>query len=138
VDDSVVGTGTNQFNYVGTWNHCAPCTTATTPPLYNTSNSWTDGGDAGATESTSLGFVGVQIGLFGAVDPRNGIGAVSVDGGAETMVDFYAASRAGNHLVWTSPELTPGMHTLRLRVTRTKNATSTGLTVVVDRVEIHP
>jgi len=77
VDDSVVGTGTNQFNYVGTWNRCAPCTTATTPPLYNTSNSWTDGGDAGATESTSLGFVGVQIGLFGAVDPRNGNAAIA-------------------------------------------------------------
>src|SRR6266540_3919825 len=37
VDDSVTGTGQNQFNYsAGPWNHCNPCTTMSTPPLYMT------------------------------------------------------------------------------------------------------
>src|SRR5579859_4474897 len=45
VDDSVAGTMNNQFNYVGTWGHCNPCTTPTTPPLYNNTNSWAGGAD---------------------------------------------------------------------------------------------
>jgi len=136
VDDSVVGTGTNQFNYVGGWGHCDPCTTVTTPPLYNSTNSWADGGDAGERESATFAFIGQQISFYGVQDPRNGIGTVSIDGGSETSVDFYAAARAGNRLLWRSPVLVRGAHSFRLRTTGTKNASSTGVTVVVDRVDV--
>ncbi len=70
------------------------------------------------------------------MDPRNGKGAVSIDGGTETTIDFYAAARAGDTLMWSSPVLAQGTHTFKLRVTSTKNASSTGTTVTVDRVDV--
>jgi hypothetical protein len=136
VDDSVVGTGTNQFNYVGGWGHCNPCTTMSTPPLYNMTNSWAGGADAGQSEFATFAFIGQQISFYGLLDPRNGIGAASVDGGAETSVDFYASARAGNRLLWKSPVLTRGAHSFKLRTTGTKNAASSGFTIVVDRVDV--
>lgn len=135
-DDSVVGTGTNQFNYAGTWGHCAPCTTATTPPLFNTSNSWADG-TTPAAQIMSFAFVGSEILFYGVQDPRSGIGAISIDAGAEMNIDFYAAARGGDHLLWTSPFLARGPHTLRLHPTGTMNAASTGITITVDRVDVH-
>jgi hypothetical protein len=65
------------------------------------------------------------------------MGAISIDGGAETNLDFYAPVRAGNHLLWTSPFLAAGSHTLKLRPTGTKTANSAALTITVDRVEVH-
>jgi hypothetical protein len=136
VDDSVAGTSANQFNYVGNWGHCNPCTTPSTPPLYNNTNSWAGGGDAGVVDYVTFGFAGTEIHLYGVADPRSGVGAVSVDGGTETKVDFYTAVRAGNKLLYSSPTLAPGTHTLKLRVDATKNANSTGFTIAVDRVEL--
>jgi hypothetical protein len=136
VDDSVTGTGMNQFNYLGAWNHCNPCTTMSTPPLYNMTNSWAGGADAGANDSVTFAFTGTQILFYGVQDPRNGIGGVSVDGGMETKIDFYATARAGNKLLWTSPVLADGAHSFKLRVTGTKNPSAATATVVVDRVDV--
>jgi hypothetical protein len=61
-------------------------------------------------------FSGTQLRLYGVKDAHFGIGAVSIDGGAETNVDFYAPTRGGNQLLWTSPVLPSGMHILKLRV----------------------
>jgi hypothetical protein len=135
IDDSVTGTGLDQFNYVGAWSHCNPCTTASTPPLYMGTNSWAGGGDAGAGDYVTFRFSGTEIVLHGVRDPRNGRGAVSIDNGAETTVDFYATARAGDQTIWSSSVLPSGTHTLKLRATGTKNASSMGTTVVVDRVE---
>jgi hypothetical protein len=67
-----------------------------------------------------------------------GIGAVSIDGGAETNVDFYAVSIAPNVLLYMSPALCPGSHTLRVRVTGTRNAAATDSFVAIDRVQVIP
>jgi len=136
VDDSLAGTAQNQFNYGAGWNHCNPCTSTSSPPLYMTSNSWAGGTDAGTNESVTFAFTGTQLVFYGVKDPRNGIGAVSIDGGAETMIDFYASARAGDQAMWTSPVLAAAAHTFRLRATRTKSASSTGTTVTVDRVDV--
>jgi hypothetical protein len=135
-DDGVTGTGSNQFNYVGTWGHCMKCTTASTPPLYNATNSWAGGADASGTEYLTFAFVGSELHFYGVKDPRNGIGGVSMDGGAETKVDFYAATRAGDTLMYSSPILAQGSHTFKLRVTSTKNASSSGTTITVDRIDV--
>jgi O-glycosyl hydrolase len=123
IDDS-------QFSYSGTgWQHCAPCGDTN---LFNDSNSW----DNVAGDSATVSFTGTQVAFYGVLDPQHGIGAVSVDGGKETNLDFYSATRAGDHLMWTSPVLTNGAHTFKLRVTGTKNASSTGTYVVPDRVDV--
>jgi hypothetical protein len=57
-----------------------------------------------------------------------------MDGGAETNVDFYNATILGDQLLWTSPLLSSGSHTLKVRVTGTKNSAASDRFVVVDRV----
>jgi len=129
VDDSVQGTGTNQFNYQGSgWQHCTNCGA----DLFNGTNSWNNV----TGQTVTVGFSGRQITFFGVRDPQHGIGAVSIDGGPETTIDFFAATRAGNVAMFTSAMLPAGTHTFRLRVTGTKNASSSNTFVVPDRVDI--
>jgi hypothetical protein len=139
VDDSVVGNGPGQFNYVGSgWKMCpnTTCTTATTPELYMRTNHWAGGAEAGSpTDYVTFAFTGTQLSFYGVKDPRYGIGAVSIDGGTEATIDFYAAARAGDQLLWTSAVLASGPHTFKLRVTGMKSASSTDSTITVDRVD---
>jgi len=128
VDDRVTGTGPNQFNYTGAWQSCTNCGA----DLFAGTNSW----DNVAGDQVTVAFTGTQIRFYGVRDPRHGIGMVSIDGGPETTVDFYTATRQGNSLLWTSPTLPPGTHTFRLRVTGTANPSATNSWVVPDRVEI--
>jgi hypothetical protein len=129
VDDAVVGTGQNQFNYVGAWTHV---TGTNIVGSFNGTVSYTDT----ANDFVTISFTGTQIKLHVAERNNRGIAAVSIDGGAETNVDEYAAQDAGDVLVYTSPVLAAGTHTLKLRNTGTHNASSTGIRVDVDRVEI--
>ena len=138
IDDSIQGTGPNQFTYVGSgWGHCPSgpgyvCGGGDPSTLYNASNSW----DGITNDYVTLSFVGTQIKFYGVLDSMHGIGAVSIDGGSETMIDFYAARRLGNHLLWASPILPEGTHLFKLRVTGTKNPHSFGTAIVPDRVDV--
>jgi hypothetical protein len=139
IDDSVAGTGPNQFNYVGGWKMCTGlCTTPTaSPDLYMQTNHWDGGHDAGgANDSVTLSFTGTQLLFYGVRDTHYGIGMVSIDGGTEVAIDFYGAVRAGNQLLWTSPVLPNAPHVFKLRVTDTKSASSTDSTITVDRVDV--
>ena len=133
VDDSVQGTGLNQFNYSANWGHCTSCG-SNTPGMYNGSNSWS--ATAGATASVQ--FNGSRIRLYGVKDTNEGIGTVSIDGGTASEVDFYAAHRAGDQLVWESPQVSSGTHTLTFTVTGRKNPQSSNIWPALDRVEIEP
>ena len=129
VDDAVEGAGINAFNYVGSgWQHCSGCGSE----LYDQTNSW----DNTVGDYVTVEFYGTQIKFYGVKDPRHGIGAVSVDGGAETDIDFYAAVRNGNQLLWTSPVLPLGYHVFKLSVTGKKNPSSSDYWVVPDKVVI--
>ncbi len=128
IDDSVMGSGQNEFDYVGNWSHCTNCGVT----LYDQSNSW----DNTANDFVTVAFTGTQIKFYGVQDTAHGIGAVSIDGGAESNIDFYAPLRTGNVLLWTSPVLSAGSHIFRLRVTGTNNPSSTNTFVVPDRVDI--
>jgi hypothetical protein len=133
LDDSIQGSGNNEFNYVGNWGHCGPCGGDTaSPALFNGSNSWS----STANDIMTLTFSGTSVAFYGVLAPDHGIGAISLDGGSETSIDFYSPTRSGNQLLWTSPILAAGTHTLKLRVTGTKNASSTGYYVTVDRADV--
>lgn len=134
VDDTVTGSGQNQIAYAGAWGSCSPCNgDPASPALYNQSNHWSNG-----TNNTAvLAFTGTQVRLFAVTDTNGGIAAVSVDGGAETPVDLYGSSRVGNSPVWASPTLSPGSHTVAVRVTGTKNPSATNSYVCLDRVDIY-
>lgn len=84
----------------------------------------------------SLTYSGTQAKVYAAKAPQHGIAAISIDNGTETMVDLYAATRADQQLVYTSPVATSGTHTVRVRVTGNKNASSTGVSVNADKIDI--
>ena len=118
VNDNTIGTGYNQFQYAGSgWQYdAAPAGS------YQSDNHYS----AAANDYVTFKFIGTQVKLYGAKDPGNGIAAVSIDNGAELNVDTYAAAREDNALLYTSPTLSNGVHTLKVRVTGLKNTSSTG------------
>jgi serine/threonine protein kinase len=133
IDDSVVGTGLNQFNYAGNgWGHCTNGCGGNPPDAYDGSNSW----DNTAGDYVTISFTGIQIKFYDVEGSGNGIAAISLDGGNEMMVDSYRAQEAGDQLLWTSPTLPAGTHTFKLRVTGNKDANSTNTYIIVDRVDI--
>ena len=133
VDDAVQGSGLNQFNYSGSgWQHCSGSACGDPQDLFGGTTSW----DGQAGDSVTFKFSGIQARLYGVVDTNEGIGDVSVDGGPATEIDFYAHSRAGDSLVWQTPLLAPGTHTIKLTVSGTRNPQSSGNLIAPDRAEV--
>jgi beta-galactosidase len=128
VNDNTLGTGQEQFEYVGTWSY------GNQAGAYQGDNHWSNAVNA----YYQVRFTGAQVRLYAAKDPAHGIIGVSIDGGAESNVDLYASTRADQVLVWTSPVLAAGSHTLKVRVTGNKNASSTNTFAIGDRVDVVP
>ena len=128
VNDSVTGAGNNQFTYSSGWGYsngdCASC--------FNGDNHWSNAVNA----TYQVAFNGTQIKLYTSRAPLNGKAAIAIDGGTETIVDLYAPNASGNQLVYTSPVLSSGAHTLRVRVTGSQNPSASGSYVSADRVEV--
>lgn len=126
INDNISGNGLNQFEYSSKWNYGAQTN------AYFGDNHWSSNSD----EYYKVRFNGTQIKLYGATSTNHGIAAVSIDNETETYVDFYSNKREDNVLIYTSPVLNKGEHTLKVRVTGSKNSRSSGTTVTADRVNI--
>jgi autotransporter-associated beta strand protein len=133
IDDTNVGIGVNQVNLVGGWSLNGPSPPTTLRNAYNgtVTNSST------ANNTATVQFNGAQIKFYGGLKNNRGIAAVSIDGGPETLIDLYENDGTGDcALVYTSPLLTPGLHTFMVRVTGTKDAASGGTIVSLDRFDL--
>jgi galactosylceramidase len=126
VNDTTKGTGLNQYEYSGTWS------SGSQNGAFNNDNSWSSVTNA----FYQVRFKGTQARLYLPKANNHGIAAVSIDGGAETLVDLYAATRQEQSLVYTSAVLSPGEHIIKVRVTGTKNASSSGASIIADRIDI--
>lgn len=126
LNDNITGKGLNQFEYSGKWNY------GTQSNAFLEDNHWS----ADSNSYYKLKFNGTQLKLYAATANTHGIAAVSIDNGAEIYVDLYSVQRADNVLVYTSPVLSRGQHTLKVRVTGMKNRSSKGLNITADRVNI--
>jgi hypothetical protein len=130
IDNESRGTATNQLNFSGSgWTHENYVGYGS---FYNSTRSFS----STTNDAVSVAFKGTQIKLYGIKGPAHGKGAVKIDGGAETTIDFFNASLIGDQLLWTSPLLSYGTHTLSMRVTGSKNSGSTGYAVMLDRVGV--
>jgi hypothetical protein len=89
---------------------------------------------AGAT--ATFRFTGVQAVLHAVRDVDQGIMTVAVDGGAPQSVDNYAASRNASGVVWTSPVLGSGAHTVTIVNTGQRNGASSGINIALDRADV--
>lgn len=79
----------------------------------------------------TLTFRGTKAWLFGTVDPNHGTADIYIDGSSQAeTIDTYAASRKVNQVIYTTPDLDYGVHTLRL-VTKDK-ATGIQAAAVLD------
>jgi len=114
---------------------------------YDNTANWPSGGQTGAylndnhwssvtNASYQVPFTGTQVKLYGGQAPAHGIAAVSIDNGAEVAIDTYSAARKDDVLLWSSPVLAAGSHTLKVRTTGSKNASASGTYVVGDRVDV--
>jgi hypothetical protein len=130
VDDAVQGTGMNQIHYSGSgWSHV---TGTVIPNAFDGTVSI----DGTTNDFATITFTGTQIKFYTGERNNRGIAAVSIDGGAETNLDLYSATDAGDVLVYTSPVLTAGTHTFKVRVTGTHDANSSGTIACIDRFDI--
>ena len=126
LNDATVGTAAGQFSYSGSW------TLATGAGKYQGDDHYANA----ANSSYTVRFNGVQARLYVATAPWHGQAAVSVDGGPETVIDCYSSAKADQVLKFTSAVLPAGAHTLRVRITGTRNGASTGTYVTADRVDV--
>jgi endoglucanase len=114
------------FTYAGTWR------TSTGSAKYQGDDHHSD--VSGST--FSITFTGTSLALYSSRAPYHGIAAVSVDGGPESDVDLYDATRVDQALVFTTTTLANATHTVRVRVTGRKNPASSESIVNADRVDI--
>lgn len=126
VDDSTTGTGSFEINYSSGWN------SEQRLQAYEGGDHWSD--TAGAT--ASMTFTGTQFVLRGEEGPDKGQFGVSVDGGAQTVVDAYQPNVTDTAALYTSPTLGAGTHTVTVTVLGTHDSSSTGAYVNLDRIDI--
>jgi hypothetical protein len=84
--------------------------------------------------TTKLTFTGSSVTWYTRKDKTCGIASVSIDGQPATLVDLYAKTTT-----WNVPipyPLAPGMHTIEIRATGSKNAAATSWYVDVDALEV--
>jgi len=120
-NDNTTGTGLNQFEYVGTWS------TQNVGTCYQGQQHLS----SQANSYYQFRFNGIQIAVMATKGPSFGIAAYSIDGGPETQVNANVGARVDQAVLFTSPVLPNGNHTLKVRVV------SGGFTSA-DKVEVQP
>ena len=95
------------FTFSGSWND----ESGTQFAIEQTSK-WCNAG-----ASFTVKFTGSKIYLIGTTDPNHGKANVSIDGGTATSIDTYASSRSLGQIIYESPDLEHGEHTLTLTAT---------------------
>ncbi|HTL34329.1 MAG TPA: glycoside hydrolase family 43 protein [Kofleriaceae bacterium] len=99
-----------------------------------------EGDDHGSTQigaTATIEFTGTQIALLSVRDKGNGIATFAIDGNPGAYADLYAPIRQGEQQIYVSPVLPLGPHTLRVQVTGTKQTSSAGHAISLDRIEIY-
>jgi methyl-accepting chemotaxis protein len=125
VQNNVVGSGQAEFEYIGEWRHSA-------------ANAETDGTNSYSSQPNDIArvrFTGSRVRFYSISGPGHGIGAASVDGGPETLFDTYSPQRTTGALMYESPVLPYGPHTIEIRVADAKHPDARYTWVNVDRIE---
>ena len=89
-----------------------------------------------ANDSYSIAFNGTHARIVGVLAPMEGIAGFSVDGGAETDLSLYAPRVESHSILFSTPQLAPGAHTLSVRVTGLKEFSATGNAVIAGKLEV--
>jgi hypothetical protein len=90
-------------------------------------------GTAGST--LTLTFTGTGVKVIGTLDNCSGNAEITVDGVSQT-VNFYRTSGAWQQVAYRLANLPRAPHTIRVRVTGTKDSASCGPWIYVDAFEV--
>jgi hypothetical protein len=126
IEDTAIGTGNNQVSYTTGWMPCTGCVLS-----HNNSIYYTSGTGAVAT----VRFNGTQIDVYGLKGPANGFGTFRIDGAQPVTIDAYAPASSIT-LLYSSPILSVGAHSLTFTNEGRRNVTSTGNNIGFDRAEV--
>ena len=124
-----MGTGLDQFNYTGgvNWMHGAGSANDYMMTLSN---------DNVAGESVTIAFTGTSIVIYGTQNANLGITGFILDNGAPVTFDQYNDTPKSQVVLYTSPPIAPGMHSLQIVVTGQKNGSSVNTYTVIDYARI--
>ena len=112
VNNITTGTGQKQFNYVGSgWKLGTEETGSWNNDLHSSST---------AGDYFELDFTGIQARLYGKKAKNYGTALVSIDGGPERRISFKDDSTQNQALIYESPWLKSGTHTLKVKVQKGK------------------
>jgi methyl-accepting chemotaxis protein len=125
IENDVIGDGLHQIAYGQHWRH---------------SDANVETGDSSSYCSipgdvATLRFHGRRVRLYAICEANHGIGGVSLDGQPEVLADQYNDGRV-SRMVWQSPPLTDGEHTVSVRVTGKRHADSRYIWTTIDRFEV--
>jgi hypothetical protein len=126
-EDADASSGPATFSYGSGWG----VTTGVNDMFDGTAN-WSYTGGSVAT----ITFTGTEIGLHAVNDVDQGYMDIAVDGGTPVQVDDYAPLRNASGVVWTSPFLTSGSHTVTITATGTHDSSSSGNNIALDSVDV--
>ena len=85
-----------------------------------------------AGNSATYSFHGTSVGWASTKGANRGIAEVWLDGVKVATIDLYASTTQTARVVWSSGTIAGGSHSVRIRLTGTKNALSTGVRVDID------
>jgi hypothetical protein len=94
---------------------------------------------AAADRIAKLTFTGSSVAFVSTYARARGVADIWLDGMKVATLDLYAPSALKKRIVWASPpELLPGLHTLEVRVTGTRNGLATNTRIDVDAFLVWP
>ena len=124
----------SQFSYGAGWAYGGETDHA---GRYQADNHYT--ATLGSVITASLTFTGTGADLYGSVGPLFAEGTVAIDGGTATAIDecFTGPITHGNQLIYRSPTVAEGVHTLTITATGTEDCgSSSDVYFAVDRAVI--
>ncbi len=133
IDDATVGKALlGRFDYIGSWQHLRGKHDGRSN---GTSTRSTHTGDVAV-----LSFTGTRVRIYGVRGPSGGRAGISLDeastGGGP--VEFYAPRVTPHALIYGSPTLAAGVHTVTVVVWGTRNARGHYYYVNIDGAEVDP
>jgi hypothetical protein len=115
------------FVYTGTWT--------------TSSSSSASGGNFrfanSAGSSVTVTFIGSYLSWVAKTSPVYGRAKVTLDGGTPVIVDLYSAKELWKQKVWETNPLVPGLHTVKIEWTGTKNSAATNTNIGVDAFDVN-
>jgi hypothetical protein len=129
IDDAAIGPRAEQFTYDGKWERVRG--------RKDGRSFGTSARSHHASDSATLRFKGTQVRLYGVLGKKGGFGTLLLDGAlVPDTVSFYAPRVRTNALIYTSPTLSDGMHTLVIQVGGVMEKNSRGDYVNIDGAEV--